>query len=322
MAYRPRSMRDRPGDPIEDVLGLLHVQTAVSSGLRAGGAWCIRFGPYAHVKFTTVLRGACWLAPEGGEAVRLEEGDCYLASTGHAYRLGSDLSLPAAEAAAVFSRVGADRIARHGVGEPVVELLGGSFTFAARNAALLLDTLPPVVVIRRDDAAAPRAAEAVRWAMAQLAAEGAGGTAEPGASVIVERLADILLVQALRVVSAAGAGAGLPGWLPALAHPQIGEALRLMHAEPGRRWTVAALAHAVGLSRSSFAERFRALVGVPPLEYLQRWRMHAAAEALQERGRTVASVAFDAGYASESAFSAAFKRTMGQAPTHHRDARA
>jgi AraC-like DNA-binding protein len=304
-------MRDRPGDPIADVLRLLRVQSAWSSGLRAGGVWCIRFGPYQHVKFATVLAGQCWLdAGAGREPVLLHAGESYLASTGQAYRLGSDLSAPAADAKKVFARVGDDGRVHHGLGAPVCELLGGTFTFDPRTAPLLLDTLPSLVVIDGGDAA-----QAVSWAVRQLALEGTG---DDGATVMAERLADILLVQALRVVRASNVPAAQRGWLPALGHPQIGPALRLMHAEPSRRWTVAELSREVGMSRSSFAGRFRELVGRPPLEYLQQWRMHAAAEALADGSRTVAAVALASGYRSESAFSAAFQRVIGARPSQMR----
>ncbi|MEO3870024.1 AraC family transcriptional regulator [Nonomuraea sp. B12E4] len=117
-----------------------------------------------------------------------------------------------------------------------------------------------------------------------------------------------------------GAG-GIPGRLGALRDPQIGAVLALMHRQAGRRWTVAALAAEAGMSRTAFAVRFKALMGLPPLEYLLRRRMRSAAEALRTTDRTVASVAAEWGYASESAFSTAFKRVVGHPPAHHRPGR-
>ncbi|MDO8211748.1 AraC family transcriptional regulator [Conexibacter sp. CPCC 206217] len=318
-------MRDRPtstADPLSDVLDLLRVERAVSAVLEAGGAWAVRFPPYAHVKFSAVLRGSCWLVADGvAEPVRLHAGDAYLLADGAPYVLASDLGLEPVEAGPIFERARAEgRAARVGDqacgGHPDLVISGGGFSFDARNAALLLDALPPLVVMRGDDPAAPRAAAVVRAAVELLAAE----RAQPslGSGLMQERLADVLFLQALRVVVASGASPAQRGWLSALGDPQIGAALRLMHGEIARRWTVAELAAAVGMSRSSFAERFRRLVGAAPLDYLLQWRMRTAARALEDPARTVSSVAYAWGYTSDSAFSNAFKRVMGSAPAHYR----
>jgi AraC-like DNA-binding protein len=310
-------MRDHPRsavDPLYDVLQLLRVERAISAGLEAGGAWALRFPPYEHVKFSAVLAGSCWLAVDGvAEPIRLRAGDAYLLTNGASYRLASDLDLPAADAVPVF-HAAEGRIARCG-GDEVV-LTGGGFAFDPRNAELLLDALPPVVVMRGDDPAMTRAAAVVRAAVQLLASE----RAEPalGSELMAERLADVLFLQALRVVVASGASLQRTGWLSALGDPQIGAALRLMHGDVTRRWKVAELAAAVGMSRSSFAERFRRLVGSAPLDYLLRWRMRTAARALEDPARTVSSVAYAWGYSSDSAFSNAFKRVMGSAPAHYR----
>jgi AraC-like DNA-binding protein len=273
-------MLDRP-DPITDVLSLLRVRSAITARLEAGEEWAVAFEPVPDIKFSAVLSGECWLTVD--EPVRLRAGDAYLVRAGRPYRLASDPSLPPVRAAEVF---GDDHVARLGAG---TVLIGGGFSFDARNADLLLDALPPAVVMR--DAATVRS-------LVELLATEANADAP-----------------ALRTVTG-------HGWLSALADPQIGASLRLMHADVARRWTVAELAAAVAMSRSSFASRFRALVGVPPLEYLLRWRMRTAAAALEDRGRTVSSVAGELGYSSDSAFSNAFKRVMGVAPAHYRAARA
>jgi AraC-like DNA-binding protein len=145
----------------------------------------------------------------------------------------------------------------------------------------------------------------------------------PGASVMSERLTEILFIQALRAVVAgadAVEGAVLPGWLGALGDARIGRALLLMHQQAGRPWTVAALGAEVGMSRASFAARFKELVGLSPLDYLQRWRIVAAGRELRRSERTVASVAAAWGYSSESAFSTAFKRITGLSPAPYRSA--
>lgn len=157
----------------------------------------------------------------------------------------------------------------------------------------------------------------LRWALDQLALEIKGGA--PGQSLMADHLAQIMLLQVLRLWLASGPGKS-PGWLGALSDPRLARAIGAMHAEPGRRWTPAALAEHAGMSRTTFAERFRKAVGRPPLDYLTDWRMRLAADRLQRSGDSVAIIAFSIGYGSEAAFSTAFRRVMGCAPSRHRQA--
>jgi AraC-like DNA-binding protein len=150
-----------------------------------------------------------------------------------------------------------------------------------------------------------------------LAAESSSDA--PGSATMREQLTRILFVQALRTLLMSGdEPGGLPGWLGALADEHIGAALALIHRRPGQRWTVAELASAAGMSRSTFALRFKTQVGLSPLDYLARWRIRSAARALRSGERTVGSVAAEFGYGSESAFSNAFKRMTGHSPARHR----
>jgi AraC-like DNA-binding protein len=309
-------MLDRPGsagdDPVEHALALLRLERAKPVRLEAGGTWGVAFAPYPHAKFTIVLRGTCWLSGEGlADPVKLRAGDGYLLANGRPYRLGSRPDGPAADGSRVIARAGSGP-ARVGTGDEVT-LVGGSLVFGSPQAHLLLDALPPLVVMRGD----AEGTGLVRLAVELIARE--SDERRFGSALVVDRLADVLLVQAVREVTQ-GRVDGATGWLAALADPEIGRALRLMHGDLARRWTLPELASAVGLSRSSFAERFRRLVGRPPLEYLSTWRMAAAGEALRQEGRTVASVAAEWGYASESAFSAAFKRVMHVPPARYRAA--
>jgi transcriptional regulator GlxA family with amidase domain len=160
---------------------------------------------------------------------------------------------------------------------------------------------------------------AVRWLEATLqfmATETA--SSQPGAEAVAGRLADILFVQALRTHIAHDCQE-CGGWLRALADPQVGEALRLMHEQPQAPWTVEALAEKVAMSRSAFAARFKAQVGDGPLGYLTRWRMQKASQLLQENHPTLAAVAESVGYETDAAFSKAFRRHMGMAPGEYRN---
>lgn len=162
----------------------------------------------------------------------------------------------------------------------------------------------------RVDRASPGAG-AVARALALLEAEVGGG--RPGTSLVAERLAEILLVEAIRAYVDAG-GADRVGWIAALADRRIGAALRLMHGDIARPWTASALAAEVGMSRSSFTQRFSARVGRPPLDYLTCWRMVLARRKLSEGRDPIAGIAAEVGYGSPSAFAHAFKRTFGHTP--------
>jgi transcriptional regulator GlxA family with amidase domain len=188
----------------------------------------------------------------------------------------------------------------------------GCFRFEDRKNDLLIGALPPVVVLRAERN------RAVPWLEATLgfiASEVQSG--RPGASIVVNRLADVLFIQILRGYLAQ-LSSELPGWLRALSEPQIGAALSLVHQNPEQAWTVGSLASRVGMSRSAFAERFAHAVGIPPLEYVTRWRMQKAAGLLRDGSATLAEVAGRVGYDSESAFSKAFKRSLGTTPGAYR----
>jgi AraC-like DNA-binding protein len=199
---------------------------------------------------------------------------------------------------------------RMGDGEADTIITGGRFVLDLDHAALLLDLLPPVLPIPSGDAPPP----ALRAAMDLLVAE-TSGTPLPGADLVRNHLAHIVLVQAFR--SCVDAVERPAGWLAALNDPQLAPALRAVHAEPGRAWTVPELAQQVHLARSTFAARFREVVGVPPLEYLLRLRMRHAVRWLRA-DVPVTEVGQRLGYASHSSFSHAFTRVTGVPPGRFR----
>jgi transcriptional regulator GlxA family with amidase domain len=179
-----------------------------------------------------------------------------------------------------------------------------------RNMEFLTSSLPPVLMLKAGTATA----EWVRGLLRRLEAEMIDG--RPGADVICEEIMHMIFVEMIRSQST---GTHAVGWIAALSDPQIVKALSAMHAAPGRHWRVEELASTSGLSRSQFAVRFASIVGQPPLEYLTRWRMMLAREALRERTATVAQVANEVGYGSEAAFGAAFKRVYGTSPRRSAD---
>lgn len=308
-------------DPLSDVLNLLHLRGASPSRMEAGGPWALRFRAYPYVKVGAVLTGSCVLAPDGTPPLRLEAGDCYLLTGDRPYQVGSDPLQEPVDGHAVYQAARArarssSMTVRYGDPEAPdrAVVVGGSIEFDDVTAGLLLSSLPPTARIAADS---PQA-HVLRPTLQLLADE----TAEdrPGSAVMAASLTQILFLQALRAYLelTAEAGESGTGWLGGLSDPQIGAALGHMHQRPAHPWTVGELASAVGMSRSAFALRFRTLVGRPPLDYLLRWRIQRAAAALRGGDRTVASVAAEWGYASESAFSNAFKRVTGQPPARHR----
>jgi transcriptional regulator GlxA family with amidase domain len=141
---------------------------------------------------------------------------------------------------------------------------------------------------------------------------------EPGQQVVLDRLLDLALIATLRTWFARPE-ADAPGWYLALGDPLIGAGLRMIHYDPARPWTVAALAAGAGASRAAFARRFTALVGQPPMAYLTHWRLDRAADLLRDTDATVESIARQVGYANAFALTVAFKRVRGSTPRQHRN---
>ncbi len=288
-------------DPLSDVLSLLRPKTAISAGLDAGGEWAIRFPAHDGIKFNTVMRGACWVSVEGeAERIRIEAGDCFLLTRGRPFLFATDNPSLPIDSASIYDHA-IDGIATCNGGGDFF-LIGGRFSFEGDHAGLLFGALPAIVHIR--DASSQAAV--LRWALEQLALELKQGS--PGGALMADHLAQIMLLQVLRLWLASGKQSG---WLGALADQRLTRALGAMHAEPQRRWTLVELAGLAGMSRTTFAERFRDVVGQTPLDYLSGWRMRLGVH-------SVATIGFSVGYESEAAFSTAFRRVMGRTPMQHR----
>lgn len=316
-------VQNAPVDVLSDVLRLMEAQALCSVSLIAAGDWSIRFPAPKAIKFNAVLAGSCWIQADGpggtGSPQRLHTGDCFVVVRG-GFVLSSAPGLPAVAAEAVFRAP--DRDARIGVADGAggggcedageqVRLLGGSVRFDQPDGGLLLDLLPPAMAIR---STAPAAAP-VGWLLQQLDREWRGGMV--GAQTACNDLLRLIFVHALRTHLAEQPPIGA-NWLAASADPSIGRALGAIHADPNRDWTLGDLARVAGRSRSSFAAAFRERVGVPPIDYLLRWRMRLAAARLRRGREPVSAIAASLGYLSDSAFSATFRRIMGASPSRYR----
>jgi AraC-like DNA-binding protein len=293
-------------DPLSDVLSLLKPRSYGCGGFDMGEETCIGFPRHDGIKCYAVVSGACWLVVEGEPApVQLKAGDCFVLPSGPPFRLASDLALPPVDFRILFEgRAQGGFGALNGGGGCTI--VGGHFALDDKHADILLSALPVIVHIHAD---ADKAA--LRFSLERMMQE--LRAPQPGGHLVIEHLAQMMMVQALRLHMADDA-TGRVGWLFALADKQIGTAIGAMHAEPARRWTLETLATHSGMSRTSFAVKFKRMVGEPVMEYLTRWRMLCAADRLANGSDPVSNIALSLGYESESAFSAAFRRVMGKSP--------
>ena len=302
-----------PNDPFSDVLQLTEATSVVSGGFAARGAWALRFPAPGKLKFSAIARGSCWLRVDGKKkGVMLEEGDVILLPGRDGFVVADSLTTPPKDAHRVLARRGVFAEIGDGSG-PECVVLSGMVSLHPSSGSLLTDVLPTLVHVR---AVSPQAAP-LRWIVEQILQE--QSSTLPGASAASAQLAQLLFVQALRA-HLASSGTLPAGWLRAISDERLTPALRLMHGDPGRTWTLGELAKASAMSRTSFAVRFKSVAGVAPLTYLTGWRMRLAQRSLREDGTSIAEVAASLGYTSESAFSNAFKRVTGTAPRNYRNA--
>jgi AraC-like DNA-binding protein len=292
-------------DPLAAVIELLRPEAVLSKIVSGRGRWSVRYAAYEDPCFCLILDGSCFIDPEGIGAIELREGDFLLLPATPGFTLASDLALKPTLQRPVHTQE-----LRHGTkgGRASMRMLGGYFRFDRANAALLLRFLPSSVHIRRGEPGASRLRRIVELIGEETVEQ------RPGRDLILERLAEVLLVEALRFRSAATAGRE-QGLLAGLADPALARALRRLHDDVARRWTVADLARSAGMSRAVFAERFARIVGMPPMHYLLEWRLAIAKDVLRRERAPLAELAERIGYQSASAFSTAFTRQVGCPPS-------
>ncbi|RQU68189.1 AraC family transcriptional regulator [Burkholderia cenocepacia] len=312
MLYSAIYLRDRTimtGDPFSDILKFTNAESLATGGFSAGGAWAIRFPVPDKIKFFAVVKGTCWVSIDGNdEPICFGIGDVGLLTAKRSFVLASDPSVVPVDAMALFS--GAGRFAvTLGNGEDFAQI-GGHVLLDPASGSLLSGVLPPWIHI---PATSPQAAK-FRWLLEQLVEEREADL--PGAQLVTAQLSQLLFIQILR--AHLQTSSPMTGWLRALGNPRIAPALRLMHGDPARSWHLDELARACAMSRTTFASHFKSSTGVAPLTYLGEWRMRLAERRLRDENTPIAVVAESLGYASESAFSNAFKRMTGYSPSAYR----
>ena len=272
--------------------------------------WGMTLDPMpGYLWFHVATTGGALLEVGHNNARWLHPGDVSLVPHGNGHVLRSEPGVPTPGILELELEHLSDRyeILRHGGGTPTT-LICGAVRFDHPLARNLVGILPPMLYIQASDE--PRAS----WMQAVFRLMAAEARAfQPGGEAVITRLADVLVIQAIRAWIET-APAARTGWLGALQDPQIGQALAVIHRDPTRVWTVASLAHELAMSRSAFAARFTQLVGQPAMQYLAQWRTQLAHHALATEGAAVAKLATRLGYQSEAAFARAFKRVMGVAP--------
>ncbi|HTQ06774.1 MAG TPA: AraC family transcriptional regulator [Polyangiaceae bacterium] len=289
-------------DPLTEIIQLLKPRAVFSKPITGAGAWAVRYSRFDQPSFAAVLEGSCRLAVDGERRVTLAAGDFVLLPATPGFTLSSfEFAAPVhLDPKRMAAPTGEVRHGRRG-GKPDVRLLGGYFAFDSPDQPLLVSLLPAMFHLRGVE----------RLTLLVRLVAGETSDRRAGRDLVLSRLVEILLIEALRSQPSDESPAGL---LRGLADPRIAPALRRMHAELGRAWTVPALAKAAGLSRSSFFERFNTTVGLAPMEYLLAWRMAVAKDLLRREQLDIAAVAERIGYASSSTFSTAFARHVGAAP--------
>ena len=292
-------------DPLAEVVTLLQPGASFSKIVNGAGPWRVRRSEAGRPFYCVILEGSCRLAVDGHEPITLQAGDFVLIPSAHGFAMSS-LDPATSEDTETSPVALLDGEFRLGIqsGPPDVRLLIGYCVFGSPDAALLVSLLPQLVHVHGERRLAT---------IVQLVGE-ESREMRPARDVVLARLLEVLLIEALR--STAGTAAS-PGLLRGLTDERLAVAIRRMHESPTRTWTVAQLAKEAALSRSAFFERFSRAVGAAPMEYLLAWRMALAKNLLQRQECGVAEVAERVGYSSASTFSVAFTRYVGLPPTRY-----
>ena len=292
-------------DPMAEVVTLLQPGARFSKLVLGASPWRVSRSDAGQPLYCVILEGACCMAIDGHEPIDLVSGDFVLIPAAYGVAMSSLVPPPPGVQTMEPIALGNNEFR---IGEPDspvdLRMMVGHCSFGSPDASLLISLLPQIVHVRGVE----RLATLVQLVRDESREQ------RPAREVVLSRLLEVLLIEALRSTAETTAS---PGLVRGLSDCRLAAAIRGMHEHPTRAWTVAELAKEAALSRSTFFERFNRAVGVAPMEYLLTWRMALAKDLLRRNEGRVADVAQRVGYSSASTFSVAFTRHVGRPPSQY-----
>ncbi len=315
-------------DALSEVLKIVKLRGALFFNAEFTAPWCVASSQSSHMAallcpeaghviiYHYLTDGSAYARLSDGSRRELGPGDVVIFPHGDPHRIGNGAGKPV-DSLQTFAKNLSNglKVVRYGGGGELTKFVCGYMACDPSLSEVLLAALPPMFVVNiANDSAGQWLANSIQFSVREA---GGPGT---GSDVVLAKLSEVLFVETLRRFIQE-----LPdeqkGWLAGARDPVIGEALALLHKNPSRPWTIAELAHQVGVSRTRFAERFSHFLGEPPMAYLARWRLKLAAEMLRSSHANVGEIAAEVGYESEAAFNRAFKRQFGYPPAQFRRTR-
>ncbi|AWL95102.1 MULTISPECIES: AraC family transcriptional regulator [Bradyrhizobium] len=304
-------------DPFDDVVSAMSVASSLYVRFRFTAPWGVAFDTGYQARLVMIAEGVGWLLSEGEVPLPVAKGDCLIVKEGTRFALADRpdsalvdcvnlfADLPGFSEGTGFTTI-PDRTVNYGGNGALMEMVSARLSFDPIAAEPLLALLPDLLHVRLAHGDLDLLETTLGLIGLESRADGLG------ADLVVERLTDVLFIQTIRAwVAADGTRAG--GWLAALRHRSLAKVIRSVHADIARDWTVEEMARVAGVSRSTFAQNFRSVLGETPLSYVTRWRMYRA-KTLMRKGAALAEVAVRVGYDSDTALSRAFRRVEGLAP--------
>jgi AraC-like DNA-binding protein len=292
-------------DPLAEVVLLLQPSARFSKLVFGASPWRVNRSDAGQPSYCVVLEGGCRVAIDGHEPIELISGDFMLIPAAYGVAMSSLVPPPPGVETLAPTALGNNEFRIGDADSPIdTRLMAGHCSFGSPDASLLVALLPQIVHVRGEQRLAT---------LVQLVRDESRGQ-RPAREVVLSRLLEVLLIEALRSTAETTAS---PGLVRGLSDARLAAAIRGMHAQPTRAWTVAELAKEAALSRSTFFERFNRAVGVAPMEYLLTWRMALAKDLLRRSEGRVAEIAQRVGYSSASTFSVAFTRHVGRPPSQY-----
>jgi AraC-like DNA-binding protein len=298
-------------DPLGEALHFLRMSGIFYSRSELTAPWALALPPMKNFLMLHVITaGRCWLEVDSTPGRMLQQGDLALVPHGEGHQISSEQGMAGEKLFEIPREQVSERyeILRLGGGGAPATMICGVFQFDHPAAIQLITHLPKMIVVEAWDS--PHT-DWIQSTLRMMAAE--AKELRPGGETIITRLADILVIHAIRSWIAQD-GAAQTGWLGALQDDQIGRVISRIHREPERPWSLESLAAEAAMSRSAFAARFTELVGESAVHYVTRWRMHTALTWLKENDGAISEISRRVGYESEAAFNRAFKRYMGITP--------